>query len=443
MTASVIAEFMAQQLTPKPQAKILDCGAGVGSLSIAAANFLKDVDFIEAWELDEVLYKYLCENYQRINCKYYAHNKDFINDAVVSILDGTNNKFTHAVINPPYKKISSQSNERLAIRQVGIETVNLYSAFTALSMMMLEDEGELVAIIPRSFCNGPYYLPFREQIFNEFSIDFIHVFDSRKEAFKEDKVLQENVIIKIRKGIQKDFVEISRSTDHTFNDISSEKISFERIFNKNDKEKFIRIPLNEKKILKLANKSISEIGLNVSTGQIVDFRLKEFLKFEMTDDDIPLIYPHHFIKNKFTHPQEHKKPNAIKFDEAIFKWLMPNNGYYVIVKRFSSKEEKRRIQAYITNPEEINNEFIAFENHFNVFHKKKNGLKKDIALGLSMYLNSTYFDEEFRVFSGHTQVNATDLKNMKFPSEEILEKLGKLYYQDMKQEEIDILVEKM
>jgi adenine-specific DNA-methyltransferase len=43
---------------------------------------------------------------------------------------------------------------------------------------------------------------------------------------------------------------------------------------------------------------------------------------------------------------------------------------------------------------------------------------------LSTFLNSTVPDEHFRVFSGHTQVNATDLRNMRYPSREQLRKLG-------------------
>ena len=33
-------------------------------------------------------------------------------------------------------------------------------------------------------------------------------------------------------------------------------------------------------------------------------------------------------------------------------------------------------------------------------------------------------DEQFRRFSGHTQVNATDLRLMKYPSRDILTRLG-------------------
>jgi adenine-specific DNA-methyltransferase len=49
-----------------------------------------------------------------------------------------------------------------------------------------------------------------------------------------------------------------------------------------------------------------------------------------------------------------------------------------------------------------------------------------MAIGLCAYLNTEYCDTIFRTFSGHTQVNATDLKNMKYPSQDFLIQLGKL-----------------
>ncbi len=53
----------------------------------------------------------------------------------------------------------------------------------------------MVAIVPRSFCNGPYFKPFREQFFSMMSLRHIHVFEKRDRAFKDDAVLQENIII--------------------------------------------------------------------------------------------------------------------------------------------------------------------------------------------------------------------------------------------------------
>jgi adenine-specific DNA-methyltransferase len=67
---------------------------------------------------------------------------------------------------------------------------------------------------------------------------------------------------------------------------------------------------------------------------------------------------------------------------------------------------------------------LGFENHLNLFHENKHGLPQALAHGLAVFLNSTVVDDNFRRFSGHTQVNATDLKQMKYPSYDTLSALG-------------------
>jgi hypothetical protein len=67
---------------------------------------------------------------------------------------------------------------------------------------------------------------------------------------------------------------------------------------------------------------------------------------------------------------------------------------------------------------------LGFENHLNLFHENKHGLPQALARGLTVFLNSTMVDDNFRRFSGHTQVNATDLKQMKYPSRAVLITLG-------------------
>ena len=99
-------------------------------------------------------------------------------------------------------------------------------------------------------------------------------------------------------------------------------------------------------------------------------------------------------------------------------------GHYTLTRRFSSKEEKRRIVAAVFDPVAIEAEHIGFENHLNVFHAHGHGLRPEIARGLAIYLNSTLVDQYFRSFNGHTQVNATDLRSLHYPSLEVLGILG-------------------
>ncbi|MFM6278637.1 MAG: Eco57I restriction-modification methylase domain-containing protein, partial [Dolichospermum sp.] len=98
------------------------------------------------------------------------------------------------MINPPYKKINNQSIEKKILSKLGIETANLYSAFVWLSMLQLAENGEIVAITPRSFCNGSYFRHFRKAFLEKMAFQNIHIFESRSLAFAEDNVLQENII---------------------------------------------------------------------------------------------------------------------------------------------------------------------------------------------------------------------------------------------------------
>ncbi|PIP07347.1 MAG: hypothetical protein CO012_11655 [Syntrophobacterales bacterium CG_4_8_14_3_um_filter_49_14] len=123
--------------------------------------------------------------------------------------------------------------------------------------------------------------------------------------------------------------------------------------------------------------------------------------------------------------------------------LLVEGGFYVLTKRFSSKEQLRRVMAAVYDPTRIAARLVGFENHVNYFHKQGSGLPADLAKGLALYLNSTIVDKYFRLFSGHTQVNATDLRKMPYPTHEQLVRLGVHLKERMPdQETIDAIIEK-
>jgi len=176
MTPDGVAQFMAS-LFPASRlqtCRLLDAGAGLGALSCAflerwqAGGFgFNDVE-ATAFEVDPHLAAQLKATLARYaQAKTQVITGDYItltttpHDLFAAKTDSA--RYTHAILNPPYKKINSASLHRQALRAVGIETVNLYSAFVALALMQLAPGGHLVAIIPRSFCNGPYYRRFRER----------------------------------------------------------------------------------------------------------------------------------------------------------------------------------------------------------------------------------------------------------------------------------------
>ena len=451
MTPSSVARFMASLFPPSTlqTCRLLDAGAGVGALSCAfldrwvTGGFGFESVEATAYEIDEKLRGHLAQHlagYSRVTPRIIAG--DYIELATAEGLQDRG--YTHAILNPPYKKINSQSDHRLALRTVGIETVNLYSAFVALAVGETAPGGQIVAIIPRSFCNGPYYRPFRDFILERAAIRHMHLFESRNKAFRDDEVLQENIIIRLERGSQQGTVTVTTSTDDSFSDLTTHEHPFDRIVFPDDPERFIHVPTTtEKSAIELSpavRYSLADIGVKVSTGPVVDFRLKAHLRDMPEPGTVPLIYPGHLSMTGTVWPVAGlKKPNAIMRNDETEKWLYPN-GFYCVVRRFSSKEEKRRVVASVVDPAAFgDHSVLGFENHMNLFHEDKHGLPEALARGLAVFLNTTAVDEHFRRFNGHTQVNATDLKLMKYPSRDTLTELGKWAMQQgtLTQEQID------
>src|SRR5260370_42599326 len=100
------------------------------------------------------------------------------------------------------------------LQRIGVERSKLYTAFLAIATQLLATSGELVAITQRSFCNGPYFKNFRKSFLETMSLHRLHVYDSRKQAFRDNDVLQENIILHAVKEREKpSTVIISSSSD--------------------------------------------------------------------------------------------------------------------------------------------------------------------------------------------------------------------------------------
>ena len=480
MTPAPIGQFMASLFeNTSNDIRVLDPGAGVGSLTAALVERLcengrqpRSATFI-CYEIEHLLIGYLrstldeavaqCE-FSQIKATGEIHETDFIlsnqSGTQPNIFDTdwqSDDGFTHVIMNPPYKKINSASPHRAALRKAGIETSNLYTGFMFLATQRLREGGEMVAIVPRSFCNGPYFKPFREQFFSMMALRHIHIFEKRNSAFKNDEVLQENLILHAVKGVKPVTVKITTSRGGDFEldkdcgectaqDMTQRAVEYEAVIRADDPNQFVHIvttDLDQGIVDLMANftATLSDIGLEVSTGPVVDFRLKKDLRALPEKGAVPLLYAAHFQGGGFQWPKDMKKPNAIKVSEDSRRWLWVNEGCYVLTRRFTSKEERRRLVASIYAAS-LPGELIGFENHLNVFHTGQAGMPRELATGLNIYLNSSLLDRYFRQFNGHTQVNATDLRALRYPEREILERMGQAADGAvLSQQDIDTIIE--
>ena len=166
LSPAPVADFMASLFGPFPEAvRLLDAGAGAGALTSALVSRLcrqtRAVRSIDAslYELDPLIQEELAETMgdcQRlcdgagIRFSFQIHTTDFIQEMSVRIGDcllaSPPPAFDAAIVNPPYRKIGTDSAERRSLRQIGIETSNLYAGFIALIQRLLVPGGQLVAI---------------------------------------------------------------------------------------------------------------------------------------------------------------------------------------------------------------------------------------------------------------------------------------------------------
>lgn len=431
MTPGRIAEFMASMFGELPDdVRLLDAGAGMGALTAAfvleackRTRKPRSID-VTVYEVDPSLAVILRETLAACADECAEMGIAFQSRVVLAdyILDTCQPLLTErrayncVILNPPYAKIGSGSDWRAALRTVGIETVNLYTAFVGLAVLQMERGGELVAITPRSFCNGPYYQPIRELILGESALRALHVFEDRRTAFKDDDVLQENLIFQLRKGGNQGTVLLSTDAG------MARDVAFAEIVSPQDRHRFIRLPVAGNDLAQRVQAlpcRLADLGISVSTGRVVDFRAKDHLRKMPGAGTVPLIYPAHFENGHVGGAiPDFKKHNALADNPATASLIVPG-GTYVLTKRFSAKEEKRRLVAAIYDGGRV-----GFENHLNYFHAGGRGLPKRLAQGLAAYLNSEAVDEYFRTFSGHTQVNATDLRNLHYPTITQLEALA-------------------
>ncbi len=447
-TPSSVADFLASflDLPAHGQFTVLDPGAGMGSLTVSVvAKAMRERPGLHlhlvSFEMDDTLISHLEETMD--DCRVSAaqmgvhvttevYSANFLTWAsMVASGDAARGvpPLNGCVMNPPYRKINSGDAERRAVERLGLRVTNLYTAFLALAAAVLEPGGQLSTITPRSFANGTYFKPFREYFLSLMSLDRLHVYESRGTVFGDSDVLQENVVFRATRGGPRKRVVLSMSSGRGDNEMEIRPVLYQDVVRPNDPESFIRIPVDEADTF-IAERIaalpclLPELGIQVSTGRVVDFRAREHLRKRPEEGTVPLIYPGHLRQSRVAWPAENgKKPNALAGNDKTASLLLPNETY-VLVKRFTAKEERRRVVAALSTPDDLPGEAVAFENHLNVYHANNRGLPRAMALGLLTFLNSTLVDAYVRQFSGHTQINAGDLRHLRYPSAHELEAIG-------------------
>ncbi len=443
-TPAPVAHLMAGMLSARSGGyRLLDPGAGIGVLAAHAVAHLVDRSntldslHVTAYEIDAALVVRLravlerCAAFaaeRRVMLTFDIRTQDFLADAC-ALVGAPRDRYDGVILNPPYGKINTESEARKQARMLGAEVPNVYAAFWTAAVRMAKTRADVVAITPRSFCNGTYFTGFRRFLLGAGALRRLHVFDARDEAFSDHSVLQENLITVLTVGAKPDTVVVTAQSVPGAT-MRERTVPYARVVQPNDTDRFIHVVPDANADLAASFMArmvctLDDLGIAVSTGPVVDFRATDLLRAEPTRDTIALLYPAHLRAGRVVwSPKNGKKPMSIEEAGAAAKRLLVADGRYVLVKRFTAKEERRRVVAALYEGDTSSGHGVAIENHLNYLHQHGRPLDDNFATGLVIYLNSSHVDDYLRQFSGHTQVNAGDLRSIRYPPASTLARIG-------------------
>lgn len=444
-TSKETAAFMAglfEISNERQTLSILDPGAGSGILSIALLERLQSFTAIEeirlvCYENDPNVMELLRANLevacsqsrQKISYEIVSDNYILSQATDYNLMLGPNlepEKFDFVIGNPPYMKIAKDAPEALAMPDVCYGAPNLYFLFASMSMFNLRDGGELVYIIPRSWTSGAYFKRFRQKFLSEGILEHIHLFVSRDKVFEKENVLQETIIIKARKTHikQKNVTITTTKTNADFSKRTIFEAPYSAVVNGPDSYVYLVTNAEEVETLDSLNKwenTLPSIGLKMKTGLTVDFRNREALRDVAEEQAVPLFYSQHIqnVEAVFLVGKEYE------YLVTEQRGLLQPNENYLFVKRFTAKEEHRRLQCGVylakKHPEYSQ---ISTQNKINFIDGMRD-LSECVVYGLYVLFNSTLYDCYYRILNGSTQVNSIEVNSMPVPSMDVIEAMGK------------------
>ena len=461
LTPVAVADFMAAQVNVKGDSiRVLDPAAGAGILLCALVEAFaarpkpphrielvayeidpqlavilgKVLEHLEAWGAQrriEICVQVVCRDF------VLEHADALRNAAGLLPLLVDSNTFDVVIANPPYFKLNKADPRAQAAAGVVHGQPNIYGLFMAVGAALLRQGGELVFITPRSYASGPYFRLLRERFFDAIRPELVHVFGSRRDPFNRDAVLQENVILKgvhqegwLRRESAEQMTISSSVGVFDLDTPEQRSVRVDSVLDMGSREKILRLPVNdaEDDITRLVESwpgSLRAYGLQISTGPVVPFRVREFIDKagKVPGSHVPLLWMNNIQPMQVTWPIGRHKPEYIKHVSATLVLLVPNRNY-VLLRRFSAKEEARRLVAgpYLARTSDTS--MVGFENHLNYIYRPGGTLTEDEAFGIAALLSSPLLDTYFRISNGNTQVSATELRTMPLPPLAVIHAIG-------------------
>lgn len=459
MTPPAIAKYMAKRLVSTVDSscvRLLEPAAGAGILAAAVVEELlaKEVrpHTIEAvvCEMDsrliptlESLGKKMADACERVGVmfKFEVQAGDFLLSEIA--LSGKAIDGLVVIANPPYFKVAKNDPRAIAHEYAVYGQPNIYGLFMAACARLVGPSDKWCFIVPRSWMNGSYFAAVRRTIFDHLRPDSLHAFESRKAHFEEDEILQEAVIMWATGRLNVDpLLQVLVSRSKGISDLADAEIqalSMRRLVG-DDVDQIVALPRTHANPFEKWTATLETYGLKVSTGPVVAFRSITYIREHAEKGTVPLLWMQHIRHNSVRWPIQ-KKREHVRADAGA-AWMLVPNRPMVLMRRFSPKEDERRVTAagYIGH---LPGSVIGLENHLNYIYRPGGDMSEDEVRGLAAFLNSRLVDTHFRASAGSTQVNAKELRRLTVPSLEQIIEVGRALKNNVSLEEADVAVDEV
>ncbi len=387
-------------------------------------------------------------------------------------LHGISGKFDLIVSNPPYLKLGKSDPRVSALEHVCSGAPNLYFLFATRSLGELRANGQMVYITPRSWTSGKYFARFRDLLFQQSGtyMRHIHYFESRDKVFTSEQVLQETMIWRVERPKRKlktpPAITITTSIGNDDYEAPANghfTVPYQDMVYGPEYYVFMvrhEHDLELLRALRTLPETLSSLGLKIHTRLCVDFRNKTSLRTmqmlsaaEPNSIIAPLLFAYHLKQGMVHFPvgTETADSRLIEFLELPANsnrpkpsaLLQPNHNY-LLLKRFSSKEEPCRLQCVIYCKDDLADyDYISTDNKVNFITAADGSeLSSEVVAGLYVVYNSSFYDSYYRLLNGSTQVNASEFSSMPLPDLATITHMGRklLKYEDRSTECCDLII---
>lgn len=424
-TSEAVAKLMASFYTAPVSTntiRILDPGAGTAVLSCALTEALlsgnKQVTIeLDCYEADPSLIPYTKRSLEYLKLKvsavgailtYNLFDEDFLSANKYLFVSGEEAEKQYDVIisNPPFFKIKPHDDRFDFAKNVFYGQTNIYSLFLYASARLLKQEGELIFLIPRSFCSGSFFADFRKQLFNTIMFERVHLLSSGSEIFDDCGTLEASVILKAKKAnTDEDYYNIIISRTEG----AETAVERKYVFRFSKTENIIPLPSSndDEKLLYEMNRkttSLKQCGYSVSGGNALkeDIKKYDIHRVDNYVDKALVIKKDALPKSEF-----------IVADKATEHLLIPNSNY-IFLRRYNKREKEKKISAfaYINKSPEI--KYLCVDKQLLYLYSTNNPIRETETLQITDYLNSNKLNNYLYIVYGNINLRPEEIEEIPF-----------------------------